>query len=116
MRHQRGKRVNLNRGRRAGVFNSLLKGLIIHGKVKASTARARQVRILMEKMITLAKEDSVANRRRIFALLQDEDLVKKLVSEIAPRYQGRSGGYTQMFKLGPRQGDGCELSHLTFLP
>ena len=116
MRHQRRKRVNLNRGRRAGVFNSLLKGLIIHGKVKASTARAKQVQIFVEKMITLAKEDSVANRRRIFAWLQDETLVKKLVSEIAPRYQGREGGYTQVLKLGPRQGDGCPLSQLTLLP
>ena len=116
MRHQRRKRVNLNRGRRAGVFNSLLKGLIIHGKVKTSTARARQVQVLVEKMITLAKDDSVTSRRRIFALVQDETLVKKLMSEIAPRYQDRKGGYTRMFKLGPRQGDGCPLSHLTFLP
>jgi large subunit ribosomal protein L17 len=116
MRHQRRKRVNLNRGRRAGVFNSLLKGLIIHGKVKASTARVKQIQVLAEKIITMAKEDSLASRRRIFSYLQDETMVKKLMSEIAPRYQGRNGGYTQLFKLGPRQGDGCELSQLTFLP
>lgn len=116
MRHQRRKKVNLNRGRRAGIFNSLLKGLIINGKVKASTARVKQIQVLAEKIVTIAKEDSVASRRRIFAYLQDETMVKKLVSEIAPRYQGRTGGCTRLFKLGPRQGDGCELSQLTFLP
>ena len=94
----------------------MLKGLIIHGKVKASTTRVKQIQVLAEKIITMAKEDSVASRRRIFACLQDEAMVKKLMSEIAPRYQGRNGGYTQLFKLGPRKGDGCELSQLTFLP
>lgn len=116
MRHRRRKRVNLNRGRRLGVFRSLLKGLLTRGRVKTSTARARQIQVLTEKLITLAKEDTLAHRRYAFSTIQDKDLVKKLFSEIAPRYTGRNGGYTQLLKLGLRKGDGCPISLLSLLP
>jgi len=116
MRHQRRKRVNLNRGRRKGVFSSLLKSLFTYGRVNTSLARAKQVQSLAEKLITLAKEGTVASRRRIYAHLQNETLVKKLVDEIAPRFAGRNGGYTQLLKLKPRIGDGCPLARLSLLP
>ncbi len=115
MRHRRLKRLNLNRGRRIGLLRSQLKALFSYGRIETSTARGRQVQRLAEKMITLAKKDTVANRRRIMTLLQDESLTKKLVAEIAPRYQERAGGYTRLLKLPPREGDGCPLSLLSLL-
>ena len=116
MRHRRKKRVNLNRGRRQGVFNSLIKGLIVNGRIKTSAARAKQIQVIVEKMITTAREDNVANRRLVFAVLQSEDLVKKLFAEIAPKYTGRNGGYIQLLKMGMRKGDGCPLATLSLLP
>lgn len=115
MRHRRSKRVNLNRGRRTALFRSLLVGLFTHGTVSASEARARQVQVMAEKLITLAREDTVVNRRRILSVIQDRALVKKIVEETAPRYHDRNGGYTQLLKLPPRKGDGCPLSVLTLV-
>jgi len=116
MRHRRRKRVNLNRGRRIGIFRSLLKGLLVNGRVKTSTARAKQIQVLTEKLVTLAKKDTLSHRRDVSSVVQDKDLVKKLFSEIAPRYTGRNGGYTQLLKLGLRKGDGCPISLLSLLP
>ncbi len=115
MRHQKKKQLNLNQGRRRALSRSLLTGLFTHGAIKTSHARARYVQSAAEKLITMAKDGSVPSRRRILAVVQDRGLVKKLVDEIAPRYAGRNGGYTQLLKLSPRKGDGCPLSILTLL-
>lgn len=115
MRHRRSKRLNLNQGRRKALLRSQLVGLFSHGKISTSTARARQVQVLAEKMITLAKQDTVAARRLMLATLQDRALVKKIVEETAPLYRERAGGCTRLLKLPPRQGDGCPLSVLSLV-
>ena len=85
-------------------------------RVVASEARIRQVQRTAEKLITLAKAKDLAGQRRIISVLKDQELTRKLVNEIAPRYAERPGGYTRLLKLPPREGDGCPLALLVFLP
>lgn len=94
---------------------SQVKALIAHGKVDTTVTRAKESRILAEKLITWAKQGDMHARRQALRLLQDKDLVKKLFEEIGPRYQARQGGCTRVLKLPPRLGDGAEMARLTLV-
>jgi len=83
--------------------------LLDHEKVTTTEAKAREVRSLAEKMITLAKNGSLASRREALAFVTDKKVVDKLFTEIAPVYADRSGGYTRLLKLGPRHGDSAPM-------
>ena len=85
--------------------NAMLRGLVTY-----LLARAKQVRSMAEKMITLGKKNTLASRRQALAYITKEDVVSKLFNEIAPKYEGRNGGYTQIFKMGPRRGDAAEMA------
>lgn len=89
-----------------------VKVLFERGKVDTTLARAKESARLAERLITLAKSDTVHRRRRAFRVLQDGPLVKKLFEELGPRYRERPGGYTRVLKLDERRGDGAPLARL----
>ena len=101
-------------GRTSEHRNAMLRGLVTYllenGSIKTTLARAKQVRSMAEKMITLGKKNTLASRRAALAYITKEDVVSKLFNEIAPKYETRNGGYTQIFKMGPRRGDATEMA------
>jgi len=84
--------------------------LLENGQVETTLTRAKEVRSVAEKMITLGKKNTLASRRAALAYITKEDVVKKVFNELAPLYAERNGGYTQIFKLGARRGDGAEMA------
>jgi len=101
-------------GRPTAHRNAMLRGmvtlLLANGQVETTLTRAKEVRSMAEKMITLGKKNTLASRRAALAYITKEEVVAKLFSELAPMYAGRNGGYTQIFKLGPRRGDNAEMA------
>ena len=93
---------------------SMLRGMVTllleNGQVETTLTRAKEVRAVAEKMITLGKTNTLASRRAALAYITKEDVVTKLFAEIAPKYETRNGGYTQIYKLGPRRGDAAEMA------
>jgi len=92
---------------------AMLRGLVTylleHGRIETTVTRAKEVRSLAEKYITLAKEPTLANKRKALAFITKEDVVKKLFDEIGPEYKDREGGYTRIVRTGPRRGDAAEM-------
>ena len=88
---------------------AMLRGLE-NGKIETTATRAQEVRAMAEKLITIAKEDNLANRRNVMAFITKESVTNKLFKEIAPKYVDRNGGYTRITKLGPRRGDAAEMA------
>ena len=105
---------NRKLGRPTAHRNAMLRGLVTYllenGQIETTLTRAKEVRSEAEKMITLAKKNTLASRRAALAYITKEDVVSKLFSEIAPKYADRNGGYTQIYKLGPRRGDAAEMA------
>jgi large subunit ribosomal protein L17 len=98
---------------------SMLRGMVTamieNERMETTVTRAKDVAALVEKMITLGKEGSLAARRRAMSFITKEDAVKKLFEEIAPRYASRAGGYTRVTRIGPRRGDAAEIAVLEFV-
>ena len=86
--------------------------LLENGSVETTLTRAKEVRSLAEKMITLGKKNTLASRRAALKFITKEDVVTKLFTEIAPKYDERDGGYTRIYKIGPRRGDAAEMAIL----
>ena len=101
-------------GRPTAHRNAMLRGMVTYlienGSIETTLTRAKEVRSLADKMITLGKKNTLASRRAALAYITKEDVVKKLFDEVAPKYASRNGGYTQIYKLGPRRGDGAEMA------
>ena len=99
-------------GRPTAHRNAMLRGMVTYllenGQIETTLTRAKEVRSMTEKMITLGKKNTLATRRAALAYITKEDVVKKLFDQIAPEYADRNGGYTRILKLGPRQGDAAE--------
>ena len=110
MRHQK-KTVKLGRStaHRDALLANQVCSLIEHNRIKTTLAKAKAVSPLAVKMLTLGKNASLHARRTALSVLRQQDAVKKLFDEIAPRYVSRSGGYTRIYKLGPRKGDNAEM-------
>jgi large subunit ribosomal protein L17 len=89
--------------------------LLETGKVDTTLTRAKEVRALAEKMITLGKKNTLASRRQALAFITKEDVVKKVFDQIAPENANRNGGYTAIYKLGPRRGDGAEMARIVLV-
>lgn len=106
--------TNRKLGRPTAHRNAMLRGLVTYllenGSVETTLTRAKEVRSVAEKMITLGKKNTLASRRAALAYITKEDVVTKVFGEIAPKYESRNGGYTQIYKLGPRRGDGAEMA------
>ena len=92
------------------MLRGLVTFLLENGRMETTVYRAKEVRALADKMITLGKKNTLASRRQALAFITKEDVVKKLFDEIAPAYAERNGGYTRVLKTGPRKGDGAEMA------
>lgn len=117
MRHRRaGRKLGRNAEHRAALFRNLTRALIEHERIITTVAKAKAVRPFVEKLITLAKTNTVHTRRLAVARLHDEDLVAKLFKEIGPRYADRPGGYTRILKRSERRlGDAGPTAYLELL-
>ena len=106
-------------GRTTAHRNAMLRGMVTYllenGSIETTLTRAKEVRSVAEKMITLGKKNTLASRRAALAYITKEDVVTKLFSDIAPKYADRNGGYTQIYKLGPRKGDAAEVAVITLV-
>ena len=104
-------------GRPTAHRNAMLRGFVTYllenGKVETTLTRAKEVRAMADKMITLGKENTLASRRAALAYITKEDVVAKLFTQIAPLYADVNGGYTAIYKLGPRRGDAAEMAIIT---
>ncbi len=100
-------------GRPTDQRRAMLRGLVTYllenGKIETTVTRAKEVRAMAERMITLGKNDTLHSRRQVLAYVTKEDVVKKLFDDIAPKYEDRNGGYTRIIKTGPRRGDASEM-------
>lgn len=101
-------------GRTTDHRNAMIRGMVTYllenGSIETTLTRAKEVRAMAEKMITLGKKNTLASRRQALAYITKEDVVKKLFDQIAPAFANRAGGYTQIYKLGPRRGDAAEMA------
>ena len=101
-------------GRPTAHRNAMLRGMVTYllenGKIETTVTRAKEVRAMAEKMITVAKNDDLHSKRQVFAFVTKEAVAKKLFDEIAPKYAERNGGYTRIIKIGPRRGDAAEMA------
>ena len=113
MRHrQSGRQLNRNSSHRKAMFRNMASSLVKHGVIKTTVAKAKELRMVVEPLITLAKIDSVANRRLAFARTQDKEVVGILFNDLGARYQERPGGYTRILKCGFRTGDKAPMAYV----
>jgi large subunit ribosomal protein L17 len=106
----KGRKLNRTSSHRKALFVNLSKALLDHEVIKTTLPKAKDLRPFVEKIITLSKVDSLANRRRALSILKSQDLVKKLFFDIAPRLLNRNGGYTRITKFGFRSGDKAPMA------
>ena len=113
MRHRKsGRQLNRNSSHRQAMFRNMATSLIECEVIKTTLPKAKELRKVAEPLITLAKEDSVANRRLAFARTRSKAAVGKLFTELGPRYQARPGGYTRILKCGFRTGDAAPMAYI----
>ena len=113
MRHrQSGRQLGRNSSHRQAMFKNMAVSLLRHEIIKTTLPKAKELRRVVEPMITRAKVDSVANRRLIFARTRDTEVTAKLFTEIGPRYQDRPGGYIRILKCGYRTGDKAPMAYV----
>lgn len=113
MRHrQSGRQLNRNSSSRKAMFRNMASSLFRHELIKTTLPKAKELRRVAEPLITMAKKDSVANRRLAFARMRDREMVTKLFNELGPRYQERAGGYLRVLKCGFRAGDNAPMAYV----
>ena len=111
MRHRKsGRQLSRNSSHRAAMFRNMAASLLRHETIKTTLPKAKELRRVAEPLITLAKADSVANRRLAFDRLRDRDVVTKLFTELGPRFTDRPGGYLRILKCGYRAGDNAPMA------
>lgn len=103
------RKLGLPTDQRRAMLRNLVTSFLKSGKIETTITRAKETKSLAEKMITLAKRGDLHARRQVLAFVTEEDVVTKLFEDIAPKYAERNGGYTRMYKMGPRKGDGAEV-------
>jgi len=113
MRHRHsGRQLNRNSSHRKAMFRNMTASLVEHELIRTTLPKAKELRSYAEPLITLAKKDSVANRRLAFDRLRDKEMVGKLFTELGPRYQERPGGYIRILKCGYRTGDKAPMAYV----
>ena len=113
MRHRvAGRTLSRPTGHRVLMYRNLVTDLLSKGKIITTEAKAREIRGLVERMITLGKDGTLASRRRALAFSNDKKVIAKLFEEIGPGYSERAGGYTRLVKLGPRKGDNAAMAQI----
>jgi large subunit ribosomal protein L17 len=113
MRHGNGlRKLNRTSSHRLAMFRNMAVALLTHEAIKTTLPKAKELRRIVEPLITMGKSPTLANKRLAFARLRDRELVVKLFAEIGPRYVGRNGGYTRVLKMGHRQGDNAPMAFM----
>ncbi len=113
MRHRKsGRQLNRNSSHREAMFRNMSNSLIRHELIKTTLPKAKELRRVVEPLITLGKSDSVSNRRLAFSRMRDNETVGKLFAELGPRYQDRPGGYLRILKCGYRPGDAAPMAYV----
>jgi len=111
MRHRKsGRQLNRNSSHRKAMFQNMANSLFLHEVIKTTLPKAKELRRVVEPLITRAKSDSVANRRHVFSKLRDDAMVAKLFTELGPFYKDRPGGYVRILKAGFRTGDKAPMA------
>ena len=108
-KRKKGRKFNREEDQRKALLKSLARALIFQGKIKTTEAKAKEVSVFIEKLITQSKKGGVSSRRKLARFFLP-GIVKKIIKEIAPRYKNRSGGYTRIIKLGQRKSDGAKMA------
>ena len=115
MRHLKaGRKLNRTAAHRKMLMRNLVKALLQREQIRTTDAKAKELRRWADRMVTLGKKGTVHARRLAFAYLGSRKLVQRLFDEVTPRFQGRSGGYTRVLKIGPRRGDAAPISLVEF--
>ena len=113
MRHRvAGRHLNRSTGHRLALYRNLVKDLLRHERIQTTQAKAKEAKGLADKIITYGKKGTLSRRRMALAFVNDNDVIEKVFGELSERYAERSGGYTRVLKLGPRQGDGAPMAIL----
>lgn len=113
MRHRNGlRKLNRTSAHRAAMLRNMAVSLLQHEAIKTTVPKAKELRKVVEPLITLAKEPTLANRRLAFDRLRDRDIVTKLFNELGPRFKTRPGGYTRILKMGFRVGDNAPMAYV----
>ena len=113
MRHGLGlRKLNRTSSHRLAMLQNMMNSLLKHEAIKTTLPKAKELRRVVEPMITLGKTPTLANKRLAFDRLRDRDMVVKLFAELGPRYQTRPGGYTRILKMGFRQGDNAPMAYV----
>ena len=111
MRHRKsGRQLNRNSSHRKAMFQNMANSLFLHEVIRTTLPKAKELRRVVEPLITKAKSDSVANRRHVFSKLRDDAMVAKLFTELGPFYKDRPGGYVRILKAGFRTGDKAPMA------
>lgn len=111
-----GRKFGRVRNQRTALLRSLARSLVLHGGIETTEAKAKELRPFIEKLVTRAKEDTIANRRVLSSRLgNDKKVVEKLVKEIAPAHKDRAGGYTRIVKLPKKLEDGRKVAYISFV-
>jgi len=100
---------------RLSLLRNMAASLITHERIRTTVAKAKELRPFVEKLVTLGKRDSLHARRMAFSILSSKTVVRRLFSDVSPRFSERPGGYTRILKLGPRQGDGAPMAFIEFV-
>ena len=95
---------------RRAMMRAMVTYLFENGKIETTVTRAKEVRAVAEKMITLGKTNTLHSKRQVYGYITKEEVAKKVFDEIAPKYEDRNGGYTRIIKIGPRRGDAAEMA------
>jgi large subunit ribosomal protein L17 len=111
-----GRQLSRERDTRRALFRSLIRALVKHGKIKTTKAKAKAIQASIDKLVNLAKKDSISAKRRVFAILgNDKETTKKLLIEVVPSFLDRSGGYTRIVPLPARRGDAAQMVRLEWV-
>ncbi|HEX7103879.1 MAG TPA: 50S ribosomal protein L17 [Nitrolancea sp.] len=116
MRHRvAGRRFGRNTNQRKALLRNLAVSLILNERITTTEAKAKTIRPVVEKLVTMSREDTEHHRRLVMARLADERATAKLFDIIGPRFDGQPGGYTRIYKIGTRRGDGAPVSMIEFV-
>jgi len=116
MRHQvRGKILGREKGPREALYRNLATSIVLYEKVKTTEAKAKVIKPIVEKMITLGKKNDLTTRRKLMAFFYIENATKKILEDLSPKYKDRHGGYLRITPIGQRQGDGAKMVMIEFV-
>ncbi len=116
MRHRvKGRKLGRNASQRKALMRNLAISLVLHERIRTTESKAKELRPYVEKLVSIAREDSQHHRNVVMSRLADDRAVEKLFDVIGPRFEDQPGGYTRIFKLGNRRGDNAEMSLIEFI-